>query len=72
VWTVLITRSTRLQSCVLHAQRVDATENNVGILRDIVRGVKPDGRQLDEYVPGKMQRDMDRLMNLCGGVVIRD
>lgn len=57
---------------ILDAQRVDATENNIGILRDIVRGVKPDGRQLNEYVPGKMQRDMDKLMNLCSGVVIRD
>lgn len=57
---------------IIDAQRVDATENNVGILRDIVRGVELDGRQLNEYVPGKMQRDMDRLMSLCGGVVIRD
>lgn len=57
---------------IVEAQRVDATENNVGILRDIVRGIEPDDRQFDEYVPGKMQRDLDRLMSLCGGVVIRD
>lgn len=57
---------------IVEAQRVDATENNVGILRDIVRGMKPDGRKLDEYVPGKTQRDLDKLMDLCGGVVICD
>lgn len=57
---------------VIAAQRVDATENNIGILRSIVLGEEPDGRQIDEFNPGEMARDMDRLMSLCNGFVIRD
>lgn len=56
---------------IIDAQRMDATENNIGILRDIVNGKKPDGRKLDEFVPGSMAkslREVARISNL----VIRD
>lgn len=56
---------------IVHAEWVDATDNNIGIARDIVRGVKPDGRKIDEYEPGSMERQMRQLMSL-GGVVISD
>lgn len=47
---------------VLDALRVDATDNNRGILRSLVRGEEPDGR-IDEYVPGNLARSVERVMS---------
>lgn len=37
---------------IIAAQRIDATENNIGILKSVVRGETPDGRKIDEFKPG--------------------
>lgn len=55
---------------VIDAQRVDATENNVGILRSIVRGEKPDGRTIDEFKPGKLKEQVSRLLDLADAVIV--
>lgn len=55
---------------VIAAQRVDATENNVGILRSIVRGDKPDGRQIDEFEPGSLERQVSKVLGMCDAVII--
>lgn len=56
---------------IIDAQRVDATENNIGILRSIVNGGKPDGRKLDEFKPGSTARSLKEIASICD-LVIRD
>lgn len=55
---------------VVDAQRVDATENNVGILRDIAHGVEPDDRKLDEFVDGSLDRSVKTILSLCDGFIV--
>lgn len=55
---------------IIDAQRVDATENNVGILRSIVRGEKPDGRKIDEFEPGSLERQVAKVLDLADAVII--
>lgn len=56
---------------IIDAQRVDATENNIGILRSIVNGERPDGRKLDEFEPGSTAKSLKEIMSICD-LVIRD
>lgn len=55
---------------IVDAQRVDATENNVGILRAIVRGEKPDGREIDEFDPGSMAKQLREVLSMCDMVMV--
>ena len=55
---------------VIAAQRVDATENNVGILRSIVRGEKPDGRTLDEFEPGSLKKNVAKVLDFADAVIV--
>lgn len=55
---------------VVDAQRVDATENNIGILRSIVRGEKPDGRTIDEFEPGKLQEQVSKVLDIADAVMV--
>lgn len=55
---------------IIVAQRVDATENNIGILRSIVRGEKPDGRKIDEFKPGSTQKALNKVMSIADAVMI--
>jgi len=55
---------------VVAAQRVDATENNIGILRSIVRGEEPDGRKLDEFKPGSLKKDLEKLFKLSDCIMV--
>ena len=55
---------------ILNAQRVDATENNVGILRGIARGAKPDGRKLDEFEPGSTAKALGEVFSIADAVMI--
>lgn len=50
---------------IIDAQRVDATENNISILRDIVKGKNPDGRKLDEFKPGSMAKSLKQIAEIC-------
>lgn len=55
---------------IIAAQRIDATENNIGILRSIVRGEKPDGRKIDEFKPGSKQKALNKVMSITDAVMI--
>ena len=55
---------------VIAAERVEATENNVGILRDIARGAEPDGRKLDEFVPGSTREQLEKVLSISDAVMI--
>lgn len=55
---------------IVDAQRVDATGNNVGILRSIVAGEKPDGRKLDEFEPGRTQKAVDKVMGISDAIMV--
>lgn len=55
---------------VIDAQRVDATENNVEILRSIVRGEEPDGRKLDEFDPGSLKKNVAKVLDLADAVMV--
>ena len=56
---------------IIAAQRVDATENNIDILRTIVHGGKPDGRKLDEFDPGSTAKSLKEIAKISD-IVIRD
>lgn len=55
---------------IIAAQRIDATENNIGILRSIVRGEKPDGRKIDEFKPGSTKKALNEVMSIADAVMI--
>lgn len=55
---------------IIDAMRCDATENNVGILRDIANGAAPDGRKIDEYEPGGTARTMKKLLSIADFVCV--
>ena len=56
---------------IIAAQRIDATENNIDILRTIVHGGNPDGRKLDEFKPGNMAKALRDVIAISD-LVIRD
>lgn len=55
---------------IIAAQRVDATENNVGIVRSVVQGEKPDGRKLDEFNPGETRKSLEEVMGFADLVIV--
>lgn len=55
---------------IIDARRVDATENNVGILRTIVQGGKPDGRKIDEFDPGSLERQVRKILSIADAVIV--
>ena len=56
---------------IVAAQRVDATENNIGILRSIVNCESPDGRKIDEFDPGSTAKSLKEITRISD-LVIRD
>lgn len=54
---------------IINAKRVDATENNIGILCDIARGKKPDGRKIDEFVPGHSRTNVEKLLSIADAII---
>lgn len=55
---------------IIDALRVDATENNISILRSIVNGEKPDGRKLDEFEPGSTAKSLDEIAKIIDIVIV--
>lgn len=55
---------------IIDAQRVDATENNIGILKTIVQGKKPDGRKIDEFEPGSTAKSLEQIFSICDAVIV--
>lgn len=56
---------------IIAAQRIDATENNIDILRTIVHGGEPDGRKIDEFEPGSSADALNDMLSISD-LVIRD
>lgn len=56
---------------IIDAQRIDATDNNISILRSIVNGEKPDGRKFDEFEPGSIAKSLEEIA-IISNIVIRD
>ena len=54
---------------IVDAQRVDATENNIGLLRDLAHGKRPEGR-LNEYEAGRMESDLKKVFSMCDAVFV--
>ena len=55
---------------IIAAQRIDATENNIGILKSVVRGETPDGRKIDEFKPGSKKEALNEVMSIADAVMI--
>lgn len=55
---------------IIAAQRVDATDNNIGILCDIARGVGVRGRRLDGFPSSTDAEDAARLLSMADAVAI--
>lgn len=55
---------------ILAAQRVDATDNNIDILRTIAQGVKPEGRKLDEFKPGSTRKCLDEVLSMSDAIMV--
>lgn len=56
-------------SKIVAAQRIDATDNNIELLRSIVKGEKTD-RTIDEFVEGSTQRVLSQILGMCDAVMI--
>ena len=55
---------------IMAAQRVDATDNNIGILCDIARGTSVGGRRLDGFPSSTDAEDAMRLLSMADAVGI--
>lgn len=55
---------------IIDAQRVDATENNIGILKTIAKGGKPDGRKLDEFEPGSTRKSLEKVFSIADLIMV--
>lgn len=55
---------------VVDARRVDATENNVWILRALIKGEDTEGRKLDEFNPGSKERSLREVLATCDAVIV--
>ena len=51
------------------ATMLDATENNVGMLKEIVRGGHPEGT-FDEFEPGSTASALSKVLSMCDAVMI--
>ena len=49
--------------------RVDATENNIEIIKLLLAGKKPD-KKLDEFVKGDTQRSLNQLMSIADAIIV--
>lgn len=55
---------------VVDARRVDATENNVWILRALIDRRDTEGRKLDEFNPGSKERSIKEVLSMCDAVIV--
>lgn len=49
--------------------RVDATENNIEIIKLLLAGKKPN-KKLDEFVKGDTQRSLNQLMSIADAIIV--
>ena len=58
---------------VLNMQYFDATDNNIEFAKKYILGTAVQGVDcIDEFDPGKTERELAQLMSLCNGLVICD
>ena len=55
---------------IVDAQRFDATPNNVGLLRAIVRGEQPEQRCIDEFKPGELAKAYREVLGMADTIMV--
>lgn len=55
---------------VLNATRVDATENNIELIRRIANGNDTSGMKVDEFVSGQTAKSLDEILSLCDAIMV--
>jgi hypothetical protein len=55
---------------VLDVTRVDATDNNIDLLKHFADGEPCAGRMLDEFVKGSTAKSLSEMFSLCDAVII--
>lgn len=54
-------------------ERIDATENNIKVIHKYFAGTLEKGVDaFDEFIPGKTQKSLERLLSFSSGFIIRD
>lgn len=57
-------------SKVFDITRVDATDNNIDLLKSLADGDSCEGRKLDEFVEGSTARSLSKMLSMCDAVII--
>lgn len=55
---------------IIECVRVDATENNINILKDIIHGKKPDGRKINEFNKGDMYNNIKKVLEFSDIIMV--
>ena len=55
---------------VIDVTRVDATDNNIDLLKRLADGESCEGRKLDEFKEGSTARSLAEMFSLCDAVII--
>lgn len=56
---------------IVAAQRVDATENNIELLKLYIHGEEyPEGRGFDEFEPGQTKKSLEKVFSLCDAIMV--
>lgn len=55
---------------VLDVTRVDATDNNIDLLKHFADGEPCEGRMLDEFVKGSTAKSLSEMLSWCDAVII--
>lgn len=55
---------------VINVTRVDATDNNIDLLKHLADGEPCEGRKLDEFEKGSTAKSLAEMLSLCDAVII--
>ena len=55
---------------IVEAQRIDATKNNVELLRSIVRGEEPKQKKVEEFKPGELVKAYREVLDMADAVMV--
>ena len=55
---------------VVDVTRVDATDNNIDLLKRLAGGESCESRKLDEFQEGSTARSMTKMLGICDAVII--
>jgi hypothetical protein len=57
-------------SKVFDVTRVDATDNNIDLLKRLAGGESCEGRKLDEFKEGSTARSLTKMLSMCDAVIV--